>query len=175
MAYRYPAAARWMHWLTAVLVVVMFVLGIWMTSFEPKDEAFKDLLYDAHESTGVVVFVLVVLRLLRRLADPPARLPSRVPAVFHVIGGANHALLYLLLLVQPVIGFLDTNAWGFPLTWARLVPLPSPLGKDEALAPKLSLVHEYVAWLLLALIAAHILGAAYHGLIRRDGVVRRML
>lgn len=175
MAYRYPPAARLFHWLTAALVLVMFVAGLWMTWFEPKDEPFKFLLYDIHESTGVVIFVLVLLRLLRRLANPPAPLPRQVPSLFRFAAHANHALLYVVLLIQPVIGFLDTNAWGFPLVWAKLVPIPSPIGKNEAWAPFLSDLHWYGAALLVLLIGAHIGGAFYHGVIRRDGVVQRML
>lgn len=175
MPYRYPPAARTMHWLTVALVALMFVLGIWMTLFEPKNEDFKLRLYDVHQSTGVVLFVVVLLRLLRRLGNLPAPLPSRLPAAVRFAAHANHTLLYMMLLVQPVVGFLDTNAWGFPLTWAGLVTLPSPIGHDETVAPVLSAIHWYGALLLLALIGAHLLGAAYHGLIRRDGVVQRML
>ena len=175
MLYRYPLAARLLHWLTALLVLIMVTLGVWMTMFEPKDDAFKFLLYDIHESTGVVVFVVVVVRLARRLRNPPAPLPSRIPALFRIVGGANHAVLYALLLIQPITGFLATNAWGFPLIWARLVPLPSPIGKDEAIAPLLSTLHNYGALLLVAAVAAHVCGAAFHGMIRRDGVVQRML
>jgi len=175
MAYRYPPTARWLHWLTAVLVLTMIVLGVWVVYFEPKDESFKFLIYDIHESTGVVLFVLVLLRLLRRLGNPPAPLPRNVPKLFRFAAHANHALLYVVLLVQPVIGFLTTNAWGFPLQWARLVPIPSPLGKDEMLAPILSDLHFYGGALLVLLIGAHLSGAFYHGVIRRDGVVQRML
>jgi cytochrome b561 len=175
MAYRYPPGARWLHWLTAALVLVMFVVGLWMTWFEPKDEAFKFLLYDIHESTGVVLFVLVLLRLLRRLANPPAPLPRGVGGAIRFAAHANHALLYAVLLIQPVLGFLDTNAWGFPVVWAGLVSLPSPIGKNEALAPLLSDLHWYGALLLVVLIGAHLCGAFYHGVIRRDGVVQRML
>jgi cytochrome b561 len=80
-----------------------------------------------------------------------------------------------VLLIQPVIGFLATNAWGFPLVWAHLVPIPSPVGKNEPLATILSGVHWYGALLLVLLIGAHLGGAFYHGVIRRDGVVQRML
>jgi cytochrome b561 len=175
MDYRYPPAARWLHWITAALVVVMFTFGIWIGHFEPKDEAFKLRLYAIHESTGVVVFVLVLGRLLRRLANPPAPLPSDLPGHVRIAARTNHALLYAVLLIQPVIGFLDTNAWGFPLQWAGLIEIPSPIGKNEALAPILSTLHWIGAIALLLLIAAHLGGAFYHGVIRRDGVVRRML
>jgi cytochrome b561 len=175
MPYRYPMTARWFHWITVVLLVLLAVVGIWGTSFEPKDDALKDLLFDIHESVGVVLFFVVALRLLRRLGNPPAPLPSRLPRRLRFAARTNHALLYLLLLVQPVLGFLDTNAWGYPVTWAGLVPLPSPIGHDETIAPWLQSAHEWGAIVLGVLVAAHLGGAVYHGLIRRDGVVRRMI
>jgi len=175
MAYRYPPLARKLHWATAVLVAIMIVLGFWITWFEPKNEAFKFALYDMHESTGAVVFVLVFARLVRRVANPPAPLPPTVPQVFRTIAQANHLLLYAMLLLQPVLGFLATNAWGFPFRWARLIPVPSPLGKHEALAPVLSDLHLAGAIVLLLLAGAHLGGAVFHGVIRRDGVVQRML
>jgi cytochrome b561 len=55
------------------------------------------------------------------------------------------------------------------------MPIPSPLSKDEALAPILSDLHLTGAVLLLLLIGAHLAGAFFHGVIRRDGVVQRML
>jgi cytochrome b561 len=175
ISYRYPPAARWLHWVTAALVVIMFTFGVWIVHFEPEHEAFKLRLYTIHESTGVVVFLLVLARLLRRLANPPAPLPLHVPGHFRTAARANHALLYAVLLMQPVIGFLDTNAWGFPLQWAGLIEIPSPIGKNEALAPILSGLHWFGAMALLLLIAAHLGGVFYHGVVRRDGVVQRML
>jgi cytochrome b561 len=175
MAYRYPPLARKLHWATAVLVAIMIVLGFWITWFEPKNEAFKFALYDMHESTGALLFVLVLARLARRISDPPTPLPPAVPQLFRVAAQANHLLLYAMLLLQPVLGFLATNAWGFPFRWARLLPIPSPLGKNEALAPVLSDLHLAGAILLLLLIGAHLGGAFFHGVIRRDGIVQRML
>jgi cytochrome b561 len=175
ISYRYPPAARWLHWITVVLVVVMFTFGVWIVQFEPQDEALKLRLYAIHESTGVVLFVLVLVRLLRRLVNPPAPLPATVPGHIRLAARANHALLYAVLLMQPVIGFLDTNAWGFPLQWAGLIEIPSPIGKNEALAPILNGLHWFGAMALLLLIAAHLGGVFYHGVVRRDGVVQRML
>jgi cytochrome b561 len=171
---RYVASARWLHWIMALLLAAVATLGVWMTSFEPAEEAFKFRLYNVHQSLGVVVFVLVVVRLLVRWTNPPPPLPHGTPAPIHAAAAVSHFCLYVLMVVMPVIGLLDTNAWGFPLSWFDLFPIPSPIGKNEAIAPLLSTLHWIGALALGAIVAAHLLGAVYHQTIRRDRLLQRM-
>ena len=171
---RYVAPARWLHWITAGLILVVLVCGIWMKNFEPADEALKFQLYTIHESSGVLVFFLVLARIVVRWRNKPPPLPTGTARLIVVVAGLNHAALYVLMVVQPVIGFLGTNAWGFPLTWFWLVTLPSPIGKNVALAPLFSTLHWFGAMAMLTLLAAHIGGVIYHTFIRRDGLLRRM-
>jgi cytochrome b561 len=176
MHYRYSPVARALHWLTVLLVFVMFALGIAMVYLVPDSaEALSHRLYNTHESLGIVVLLVMLLRLLRRLLHPPGPLPDRIPRVFHVVGHANHVLLYTLLLAQPVVGLLRDNADGFQVTWFEIVPVPLLIGKNEALAHTLAAAHWYGALLIALLICAHIGGALFHAVIRRDGVLQRML
>ncbi len=87
----------------------------------------------------------------------------------------NHAAFYVWLLTMPVVGFLATNAWGFPLTWFGLVPLPDPVGKNVPSAETLTSVHRLMAWSLVGLIALHAGAALWHQFVRRDGTLRKML
>ena len=171
---RYTLAARWLHWLTAALVAVLIVAGIWIRYFEPANEAFKLRLYNIHESLGVIVFVLALIRLLNRYRHPPPPLPAGTPAFIHVASRLTHLALYALLLLMPIIGFLATNAWGFPLSVFGVLPLPVPLGKDEDLAKLLSLLHWSGAIAIIALIGGHLTGVIYHTFVRRDGLLQRM-
>jgi cytochrome b561 len=171
---RYVAAARWLHWIMAVLIAVIATLGIWITAFEPADEAFKLRLYNIHESLGVMVFALVLLRLAVRWANPPPPLPYGTAALVRATAAVSHACLYVLMLVMPLIGFLATNAWGFALSWFELFPLPSPIGKDEAVARALSSLHWIGALALGAIVTAHLLGTVYHVTVRRDRLLSRM-
>lgn len=151
-------------------------MGIWVTQFVPQDEALKLRLFDMHANFGVTLFALTVLRLLNRAGNPPAPLPDHVPGPVHFAARANHFLLYAILLVQPIIGFLNTNAWGFPVNYFGLFTIPSPIGKQpEDVAKAFTLAHWYGAVTLAALFTLHIAGVLYHGVIRRDGVVKRML
>jgi cytochrome b561 len=173
--HHYAAPTRWLHWIVALAVTAIVVLGLWMTIFEPADHAEKDRLYDLHQNLGITVLLLVALRLAARARYRSPPLPSDTPFAVFLASRLNHILIYALLLAQPVIGFLDTNAWGFPLTWWGLVPIPSPIGREEALAPELSTLHWYGALTLFVLLATHFAGVAYHSFIRRDRLLRRML
>lgn len=172
---RYAAPARYIHWITAALVSVIIVVGLWIAYFRPEEEGFKLRLYNIHESLGVIVWVLTLIRLVYRRRHPPPPLPADTPAAIRIAARANHIALYVLLLTLPVFGFLATNAWGFPLSVFGVLPLPSPVGKDEELAKVLALVHRIGALSIIALIAAHIAGVLYHTFIRKDGLLRRML
>jgi cytochrome b561 len=173
---RYAPALRFIHWLTAILILGMFIVGGWIVYFDPGDGPFKETLYTLHESTGVAIWLLVLLRIVVRLTTGAPKLPADVPAVIRAAATANHIALYAVLLLQPIIGFCDSNAWGSPVKWYGLFVLPSPIGKQpDPVAQSLSDLHWWGALALLVLLAAHIGGAAYHGLVRRDGVTRHMM
>jgi len=172
---RYAVPMRWLHWITAILIAGMFFVGGWLVYFDPGDGPLKETLYGLHESTGVTIWVLVLLRIVVRLATGAPKLPGNTPAGVRVLATLNHIALYLVLLVQPVLGFLDANAWGAPLHWYGLFVVPSPIGKQpDAVAQGFSDLHWWGAAILLLLLAVHIAGALYHAFVRRDGVIRHM-
>lgn len=171
---RYVAGARRLHWAMALLIAAVATLGVWVTSFEPADEAFKLTLYNVHQSLGVAVFALVLLRLAVRWANPPPPLPQGTPPAVRAAAALSHGSLYLLMFTMPLIGFLATNAWGFPLSWFELFAIPSPIGKDTAVASVLSTLHWVGALALGTIVAAHLLGTTYHVLVRRDRLLDRM-
>lgn len=173
-AARYDAVSRALHWLTALLVLGIAALGLVLGHAAPADEPTKFALYNIHESVGLTVLALTLLRLAWRAGHPAPPLPAGMPAPLRLLARANHAAFYALLLAMPVVGFLATNAWGFPVRLYGLVPLPDPVGRNPPLAETLSAIHAVAGWTLLGLIALHVAGALWHGLVRRDGTLRRM-
>ncbi len=173
---RYAAPSRLLHWLTAALVVVIIIFGIWIKFFEPHDEPFKLRLYNIHESCGVLVFLLTLIRIVNRHLNPPPPLPADTPALIRFAASTSHIALYVLLVLMPIVGFLATNAWGFPLSLFNVLPpLPSPVDKNEELAKILSFVHLCGAVTIILLIGAHLMGVIYHTFVRKDGLLRRMI
>ncbi|MCE7027397.1 cytochrome b [Jiella avicenniae] len=169
-AARYRPAARVLHWLVALLVLVVWPVGF-VIHFV-KDEA-KTGFYVVHESFGFLILWLMLARLAVRLVFPP---PPEVemPLLQRRVAVLVHWLLYAALVLQPIFGFLSTNAFGFPLDWFGLVTVWSPIGKSD-LAPSLMSVHVFLGWSILVLFCLHFAGVLHHHVIRRDATLHRML
>ena len=88
---------------------------------------------------------------------------------------AAHALLYALMLVIPLSGWIYSSAAGVQVVYLGLVPLPDLVPKDKALANVLKTVHGTLNYALLALVTAHAGAALKHHWVDRDDVLRRML
>lgn len=169
---RYGAVSRLFHWVTVLLVAVMIPVGFVMVQELPR--SVQDPLFILHKGLGPVVFVVVVARLAWRATHRPPPLPADLPAAQRTAARTVHALLYLLLLVMPISGYVRVTTGGFPIEALDALGIPPLFGKDEAVAKIASRVHRTTIFVLVALIAMHIGAAAYHGLVRRDGVVARM-
>lgn len=170
---RYAAPARFFHWTIALLMLVVWPAGLIIDKFYEVEWA-KTLLYFIHENIGVTIWLLALARLAYRFMNPPPPLPADTPLAIKGAAHATHALLYVILLTQPIGGFIATNAWGFPLTFWGLLPLPDPVGNNEALAKTVTYFHWIGGISLLLILAAHIGGALYHLVVRKDGIFQRM-
>jgi cytochrome b561 len=167
----YTRTARVLHWLTASLLLGSFGLGISMTRWVSEDQMVR--VFSWHEWIGVTVFGLTIVRLLWRLAHRPP--PIELPMLERIGSQVVHAGFYVVLLVQPVVGWVMSTAFGFPVVYLGIVPLPEPVQADSELARQLQGVHVGLAALLLALFIAHLGGVLFHHLVRRDEVLHRML
>lgn len=167
---RYNPVSQFLHWAIAVLVLVVFPLGA-VIKFV-KDDV-KLTFFAMHESLGFLILWLMLLRLAVRLIFPPP--PEQpMPAVFRLAAEIVHGLLYVTLIVQPILGFLTTNAYGFPLLWFGEVQVWSPIGKSPTLAPLLKSAHIATGWAILVLFVLHMGGVVFHHVIRRDATLYRM-
>jgi cytochrome b561 len=170
----YDPVARTLHWTIVVLVFVTMPVGIAMNDLVPEGPV-QDALYVLHESIGVSIFILMLLRLGWRVGHgaPP---PSAALTPLEVLGSrAVHGLLYLVLLAMPVTGYLLVVAGGFPLTYFDLFPVPRLVAKDDALSKISENMHLALQWVVYALVAIHAGAALHHHFIRHNDVLRRML
>ena len=172
-ALRYSLTARVLHWTTAVLVITVIVVGLLLDDL-PAGRV-QNTAYDLHRSTGVLIFVLVAIRLLYRWTHPPPPLPADVPRLQRLAANAVHHLLYTLLLVQPLVGWWGTSAYGAAINVYWLFTLPPLVAKDQAWGERILGWHGVIGITIACVIAVHVGAALYHRFVRKDGVLQRML
>lgn len=170
--YGYGSLARILHWTTVLAVMVMIPVGMAMTS--EGFEAIGDQLYIVHKNLGVLILLLIAVRLAWRLTHPPTPLPDSVPPLQRRIAGTTHALLYALLLIMPVTGYIRTVGGDFPIELLNALGVPPLVPVMEETAKIVSVIHKFSAYALLALITAHVTAALHHALIDRDGIFSRI-
>jgi len=169
----YRRTARLFHWGMALLVLAMIPAGVLMV--QPDiGRSLQNTLFIFHKNVGVLLLILIALRLLYRWRNPPAALPADVPAWQRVAAGASHVAIYTMLFVMPLAGYIRVKAGGFPIESLDALGVPSLVVRSDALAEVAKTVHYYGAILIALLIATHIAAAAYHGIIRKDGVFSRI-
>ena len=134
----------------------------------------QDKLFVVHKGLGPVVLVVVLARLAWRAFNPPPPLPASVPQTQARLAELVHVGLYTFLIIQAVSGYVRVTTGGFPLEALQALGIPPLLPKAEAVSRAASTVHLLSVVVLIVLIAAHAGAAAYHGLVRRDGVFSRM-
>lgn len=170
----YSASAKLMHWFVAISVIALLLIGPVMKRLVPEGHL-RESLYDFHEALGALVLIVMVARLARRLAfGVPAPDPSLPPFERRAALAAQHAL-YLLLFVVPVLGWAGTNAYGDLVNMFGLFTFPAILGEDRPLSDRIFVWHLAGGILIAAIVALHAAAALYHGLVKRDDLLRRML
>jgi cytochrome b561 len=169
---RYGAIARWFHWITVLLVLVMIPAGLIMTQEIPRPT--QDRLFILHKGLGPFVFTVVVLRLIWRQISPPPPLPASVPPLQRRASAVVHALLYVFLIVMAVSGYVRVTTGGFPIESLNALGIPPLFSRNDGVAEVAKAVHATAKFGLIVLILMHVAAASYHGLVLRDGVFSRM-
>lgn len=170
---RYGVVAQALHWITAILVVVAFIYGPGGSEQRVYSPA-RDFDRQLHETLGISVFALVVVRVLWRTTDGrPA--PLKVSRWMGIAANATHWALYVLLFALPLTAI--TGAWleGHALTFLAHVEVPPLLGLSHDVGAQIATLHTWLGDAILWLAGFHGLAALYHHVVLKDGVLTSML
>ena len=169
--WRYSRPALFFHWVLAALIPFQIGLGWYMLSIEdtPGSAAYFAL----HVSLGLTAALLIALRLMWRVRNRPAPLPATLPAWQVKVANLTHLLLYVLLVLMPITGFLGASVSGEPIAFFG-ISLPVWTSGNDTLKEQFFTAHSFIAWVLIALVLLHVLGALKHLLIDKNGVFGRM-
>jgi cytochrome b561 len=178
---RYGSVAVTLHWLIALAIIGMLILGKYMADLPNSDPSKFDLI-QLHKSFGISILALSVLRLVWRLVNKVPPLPAQMPTWERYAAHASHFLLYVLMIGIPLSGWAMVSAspLGIPTIWFGQFEIPhlpglQGLADQRATEDQLKEVHELLGNLMIALLLIHVGAALKHHLWDRDDVLTRML
>ncbi|MEM1112781.1 MAG: cytochrome b [Pseudomonadota bacterium] len=159
---KFGRLSRCLHWTTAILIIALVPMGIF-TSMIPEDLAWRQGYYVVHKTVGIVALILLAVRVLWHLfGSRRPGLDSDLKPWERFLAHVVHGLLYVLMLMLPITGFVMSTyggklshffIWDLPLWWGEDLEAIKPWGLFHKLA---------LPFLFYAIFLAHVLGALKH-------------
>ena len=182
----YGSVAKWLHWLTALLVLVAYLLVFYLDFVLDGEGPLRSPIIRTHKAIGASILIFIVLRLWWRATNPSPKLPDSMPKWQVHASHVSHFSLYALLIAMPISGYLGNGSGvsfgifaipGFGKTafgnWVLdLLGLTFEEWEVVFDAFHYQIVGPYVLWVI---IAAHAGAAIYHHYVEKDDVLKRML
>jgi len=170
---RYGAATQAFHWATAILVVLAYTYGPGGSEQRVYSIA-GDFDRQLHETLGVCVFALAVMRVLWRLVERQPD-PPQVPRWMDIAAKVAQWALYMLLFALPATAIAGAWLEGHPVTLLAGVEVPPLVVLSHDAGAKIATIHTWLGDAILWLAGFHALAAICHHVILKDGVLASML
>lgn len=159
---KYPLPMMILHHIVAVLMISTYLLADYV---------------QLHKSLGGLLLIFVVLRLTARFMylgkTPPSINPPK--SLNYKLEKSVHGMLYLMMIVQPLLGWTISNAKGYPVSVFGWFEFPTIIGTNYELASNLYVVHEALGKVFMALLIAHVVGGVYHWFKEKHNIFTRMV
>ncbi|HEX3347563.1 MAG TPA: cytochrome b [Acetobacteraceae bacterium] len=165
---RYDSRTMWLHWLTALFILLAWGMAQVMDYF-PSGGLRVDA-RSVHVTLGLAVGVVLALRLWHRIHGGRA-LEAADEGMLQALAKATHYILYVLVIAQVILGVM--YVWSRGDSIFGLFRMPG--GIDRATRQTIGDAHAFVAWCILGVAGFHAAAALFHHFVWRDGVLRRML
>lgn len=174
MTERYSPARQILHWVTVVLMFAILPVAWVVMALKEDTPAFYFYL-DIHKTIGLTILALTLVRIAWRLLERAPAYDRSLPVWTRVLAAAVTGALLVMMLAMPVSGYVWTTGHGYDVAPFDLIRLPRLFWKNRALGDAAKAVHTYGQWLVYGLIALHLAGVGWHLIVRRDGLLARML
>ena len=169
---QYDTTAKVLHWLVVALLLAQYLIGWLMPDIHRGMKPGDAMTW--HISVGIVILALIVSRLVWRLTHRVAPEGSLEPWQ-RASAEAVHWLLYVLVLLTTISGWLFASFRGWSISFFFLAPLPMLSSENTDALRAINHWHQKFEWALLILIGLHVLAAVVHLLFYRNRVMQRML
>jgi len=172
---KYHFSLRLVHWIMAICILGLIMVGWYMTGLSPQDDSRSDF-YFYHKSFGVLIFLLFFVRIIIRKTTQTLALPPNIKVSEKKLSHIAHILLYILIVTVPIIGYMFSNSAGYSVSFFGLTG-PDILDKNKEISDIAREMHWYAAYILLGIISIHVIGALKHRFFepKENDVLNRMI
>ena len=170
---RYGAVAQVFHWLTAGLVVAAYFMGPGGSEQRVYSSA-VDFTRQIHETLGITVFALVLVRLLWRLVDTAPDDPPMQPWMRYS-AKLVQVSLYVLLIATPLSAVVGAWLEGHPLTLWGMGNIGPMLPSLHDVGLSAAALHVTLGNIILWVAGLHAIAALFHHFFLRDSVLLSMV
>jgi cytochrome b561 len=167
---QFTAFSRLLHWTMAAMVLTMLGIGVAMV----VSLANYHVLVSIHRPLGIAILILVVIRFVNRLLNPPPPFPATMSRAERLAATASELTMYALMFLLPLIGWGMLSAARYPIVLFGSVQLPYILPHDVMVYAVLRKAHTILAYLFFLTFLGHFGAILFHTLIVRDGILKRM-
>lgn len=169
----YTRTAKTLHWLMSLVIFGLLILGFYMSDLPLSPEKLK--LYSWHKWAGVTIFLLAITRLGWRITHTPPAMPVEMQQLQRRAASAIHFILYLLMFIIPLSGWLMSSAKGYQTVWFGVLPIPDLIPKNKEVGDSLQQLHEALNIVLIGIVVIHVVAALKHHFFDKDNVLKQML
>jgi cytochrome b561 len=169
----YGAVAKFLHWSIVILIIAQYVIIEAAEELPDGPDKFAGIAN--HKSIGMLILGLALVRIAWKLVNGGQPAPVPMPRVQRIAAAAGHGLLYVLILAQPLTGWIMSSTGGYPTSFFGLFEFPMLAAENHDAHEFYEEVHEAVFAVLVTVAVVHALAALYHHFWRRDDTLRRML
>jgi cytochrome b561 len=155
----------------AILIIIMIPVGLFMGDI--PNETLKFQIYDIHKAFGLLLLALILIRIIWKFINiqPSSLTTKRWQQIIE--HGVQHAF-YTVLLIMPLSGWaMSTASNHAPTVFGHTFYMPGII-INKKVAGLTHAIHEYVGYLLIALLVLHIAAAMKHHFIDKDGIFQKI-
>ncbi|WP_165313853.1 cytochrome b [Vibrio ziniensis] len=168
----YNVVSRYIHWFSAVVIVGMFAVGLWMTDLSYYSSWYQTAPH-WHKSVGLLLAGLTVFRIVWKLVTvSPGVEGSKLERILAKI---VHLFIYFDLFVLFASGYFISTEDGRGIDVFNWFTVPGAGALFEGQADLAGLIHLYAAWTLILVAVVHALAAFKHHFVNKDNTLRKMI
>ncbi len=168
----YNLLARVMHWLSALVIIGLFAVGLWMVDLSYYSEWYRTAPH-YHRSIGILLAIVTLARIVWKHMTVSPKTEGKPYEV--VAAKLAHSVMYLLLITIFISGYLISTSDGRGIEVFNWFTVP---GAGELFPNQSDLagqIHFYVAWAVILIAGLHALAALKHHFIDKDNTLKKML